>query len=84
MNIVITGCFNGEARGHHGRTEVKNMISAAGHKGCSEVTSKTDCLVVGTAVVAGHEPGPAKLAKADELGVKRITLSELRAILAAA
>lgn len=83
MNIVITGCFNEEARGHHGRDEVKRTITAAGHRVRSEVTRNTDYLVVGTAMVAGHEPGPAKLAKADELGVPRITLSQLQALLAA-
>lgn len=83
MNIVITGCFNCEARGHHGRDEVKRMILSAGHNVRSEVTSKTDYLVVGTAMVAGHDAGPSKLQKADDLGVERITLSQLQELLTA-
>ena len=83
LNIVITGCFNEEAMGHHGRDELKQTIIAAGHKVQSDVSKTTDYLVVGHAVVPGHEPGPSKLAKADKLGVKVIYLSQLKELLAA-
>ena len=83
MNIVITGCFTEEAIGHYGRTAVKNQIEQAGHKVRSELSSKTDYLVIGTAV-PGRPPGPSKLAQAKALGVKIITLPELKAVLRAA
>lgn len=83
MNIVITGCFNEQAIGHYGRTEVKNMIERRGHKVRSEVTNTTDYLCIGTAV-SGRPPGPAKLRQARDLGVKVVTLSELLDVLNAA
>ena len=83
MNIVITGCFNEEVVGHHGRDELKQSIIAAGHKVQSGVSKTTDYLVVGHAVVPGHGPGESKLAKADKLGVPVIYLSQLKELLAA-
>lgn len=83
LNIVITGCFTEQALGHYGRTEVKATIEAAGHKVRSELSSKTDYLVIGTAVPS-RPPGPSKLAQAKALGVKVITNQQLLALLQAA
>ena len=83
LNIVISGCFNEQAIGHFGRNDVKAMILNAGHKVQSDISSKTDYLVIGTAV-AGRPPGPSKIKKAQELDVKVITLDELYSILDAA
>ena len=82
MNIVITGCFTQQAIGHYGRTKVRAFIMKAGHNVRSELSSKTDYLVIGTAV-PGRPPGPSKLNQAKALGVKIITLTELQALLAA-
>lgn len=77
LNIVITGVFNGNAMGHHGRDELKRIIRAAGHKVCSEVTGRTDYLVV------GDSPGPSKMERAAALGTRQITDAQLRRIVAA-
>ena len=63
--VVISGTFE-----HHSRDEYKAMIEAHGGKNGSGVTSKTSLLL------AGANMGPAKLEKAEKLGVKIISEDE--------
>ena len=63
--VVISGTFE-----HHSRDEYKAMIEAHGGKNGSGVTSKTSLLL------AGANMGPAKLEKAEKLGVKIISETE--------
>ena len=65
LTIVISGTFE-----HHSRDEYKAMIEAHGGKNGSSVTSKTSILL------AGANMGPAKLEKAEKLGVKIISEAE--------
>lgn len=65
LTIVISGTFE-----HHSRDEYKAMIEAHGGKNGSGVTSKTSFLL------AGANMGPAKLEKAEKLGVKIISETE--------
>ncbi len=65
LTIVISGTFE-----HHSRDEYKAMIEAHGGKNGSGVTSKTSLLLVGANM------GPAKLEKAEKLGVKIISEAE--------
>ena len=66
MTIVISGNFS------ISRDEMKALIEANGGKNSSSVSGKTSFLL------AGEKPGPEKLRKAAELGVKVISESELR------
>ncbi len=59
MKIVISGVFR-----HHSRDEYKAMIEQYGGKNIGSISSKTSC------VLAGENMGPAKLQKAEKLGVK--------------
>ena len=61
MIIVISGVFR-----QHSRDEYKAMIEANGGKNASSISSKT------TFVLAGDNMGPAKLEKAQALGIKII------------
>jgi len=81
LNIVITGCFNKSAIDGYGRQAVRSMIAHCGHKVCSELSSKTDYLCIGTANVPGRGVGPAKMQKAKALGIPVITLDQLQALL---
>ena len=65
LTIVISGTFE-----HHSRDEYKAIIEAHGGKNGSGVTSKTSLLL------AGAHMGPAKLEKAEKLGVKIISETE--------
>ena len=65
LTIVISGTFE-----HHSRDEYKTMIEAHGGKNGSGVTSKTSLLL------AGANMGPAKLEKAEKLGVKIVSEAE--------
>ncbi|MBR5176327.1 MAG: NAD-dependent DNA ligase LigA [Bacteroidales bacterium] len=58
--IVISGNFS------ISRDEMKRLIEANGGKNSSSVSGKTDFLL------AGSKPGPEKIRKAEELGVKII------------
>ena len=65
LTIVISGTFE-----QHSRDEYKAMIEAHGGKNGSGVTSKTSLLL------AGANMGPAKLEKAEKLGVKIVSEAE--------
>lgn len=59
LTIVISGTFS-----EHSRDEYKSMIEQHGGKNSGSVSGKTDY------ILAGDNTGPAKLAKAEKLGVK--------------
>ena len=59
LSIVISGTFE-----RYSRDELKQLIEAHGGKNVSSISSKTDY------VLAGANMGPAKLEKANALGVK--------------
>jgi len=59
MKIVISGVF-----AHHSREEYKAMIEQNGGKNVSSISSAT------TFVLAGENMGPAKLEKAQKLGIE--------------
>ena len=63
--IVISGVFE-----HHSRDEYKKMIEENGGKNSSSISKKTDF------VFAGANMGPAKLEKAQSLGVQIINEDE--------
>lgn len=66
--IVISGNFSVS------RDDMKALIEAHGGKNSSSVSGKTDYLL------AGEKPGPEKMKKAGDLGVKVISESEFYAI----
>ena len=57
--IVISGTFE-----HHSRDEYKEMIELHGGKNTGSISKKTDF------ILAGENMGPAKLEKAEKLGVE--------------
>ena len=61
LTIVISGTFS-----KHSRDEYKALIEQNGGKNGSSVSGKTDY------ILAGENMGPAKLQKAEKLGVKII------------
>lgn len=61
LTIVISGTFS-----KHSRDEYKALIEQNGGKNASSVSGKTDY------ILAGENMGPAKLQKAEKLGVKII------------
>lgn len=61
LSIVISGTFT-----KHSREEYKEMIERNGGKNVGSVSSRTDY------ILAGENMGPAKLEKAQKLGVKII------------
>ncbi len=65
QSIVISGVFV-----HHSRDEYKALIEKNGGKNVGSISSKTSF------VLAGSNMGPAKLEKAQKLGVKIITEDE--------
>ena len=69
LTFVITGTLAGMTR-----DEAKALIIANGGKASGSVSKKTSYLL------AGENPG-SKLTKAEELGVKVISLEELEGIL---
>ncbi len=72
-NIVVSGKF-----AEHSRDELKTLIEAHGGKNQSGVAANTDF------IVAGENMGPAKLQKAQKLGVRIVSESEFMAIIATA
>lgn len=69
--IVITGNFSVS------RDEIKRLIEANGGKNSSSISGKTSFLLAGT------KPGPEKMKKVEELGVKVISEAEFRNMLPA-
>jgi DNA ligase (NAD+) len=69
-NIVISGKFL-----DHTRDELKELIELHGGKNQSGVSANTDF------IVAGENMGPAKLQKAEKLGVKILSESEFIALI---
>lgn len=69
--IVITGTYS------ISRDEMKALIEAHGGKPTSSISAKT------AFVLAGDNPGPEKVKKAEELGVKMISEEELYAMIGA-
>ncbi|MDR0700348.1 MAG: NAD-dependent DNA ligase LigA [Tannerella sp.] len=65
LTIVISGTF-----ARHSRDEYKSMIEQHGGKNSSSISGKTDY------VLAGDNMGPAKLEKAQKLGIKIINETE--------
>lgn len=65
LSIVISGVFS-----HHSREEYKEMIERNGGKNVRSISSKTSF------VLAGENMGPAKLEKAQKLGVRIINEDE--------
>ena len=70
-SIVISGVFN-----HHSRDEYKEMIANHGGKNVGSISKKTDF------VLAGENMGPAKLEKANKLGIRIIDEDTFLKILA--
>jgi len=68
--LVITGTFV-----HYSRDEIRDMIERNGGKNASGVSKNTDYLVAGDGV------GPAKMEKAQSLGVKVISEEEFLTML---
>ena len=65
-SFVISGVFT-----HHSRDEYKSLIEGLGGKIASSISSKTNY------VLAGANMGPAKLAKATDLGITVLSEDEL-------
>ena len=65
-SFVISGVFT-----HHSRDEYKSLIEGLGGKIASSISSKTNY------VLAGANMGPAKLAKATDLGITMLSEDEL-------
>lgn len=72
-SFVISGKFTG-----HSRDELKVLIELHGGRNLAAVSGSVDYLV------AGEKMGPAKLKKAEKLGVKIISEQELETMLAGA
>ena len=68
--IVISGIFN-----HHSRDEYKKIIEANGGKNSGSISSKTSF------ILAGENMGPAKLEKANKLGIKIINEEQFLSII---
>jgi len=64
-SIVISGVFQ-----HHSRDEYKLIIEQNGGKNVSSISSKTSF------ILAGDNMGPAKLEKAQKLGIGIVTEEE--------
>lgn len=69
-NVVVSGKFT-----LHSRDELKSLIELHGGKNQSGVSSNTDF------IVAGENMGPAKLQKAEKLGVKILSEQEFIALI---
>jgi len=65
LTFVISGTF-----ARHSRDEYKQLIERHGGRNASAISGKTDYLL------AGENMGPAKLAKAEKLGVKLLNEDE--------
>lgn len=70
MSIIISGTFE-----RHTREELKTLIEQNGGKNVTSISSKTNLLV------AGANMGPAKMEKAQKLGVKIIDENDFEQML---
>lgn len=70
LSIVISGVFT-----HHSRDEYKEMIENNGGKNVGSVSKSTSF------ILAGENMGPAKLEKANKLGVRLVSEEEFLAML---
>ena len=70
QSIVISGVFE-----HHSRDEYKALIEQHGGKNVSSISTKTSF------ILAGSNMGPAKLQKAEALGIKLVSEDEFLAML---
>ena len=70
QSIVISGVFT-----HHSRDEYKDLIEKNGGKNVGSISTKTSF------ILAGENMGPAKLEKAQKLGVKIMSEDEFLALL---
>ncbi len=70
LSIVISGVFT-----HHSRDEYKTMIETNGGKNVGSVSKSTSF------ILAGENMGPAKLEKAQKLGVRLVDENEFLAML---
>ena len=71
LSIIISGVFQ-----HHSRDEYKAIIEKNGGKNVGSISAKTSF------VLAGANMGPAKLEKAQKLGVKIVNEDEFLQMLA--
>lgn len=69
-SIVISGVFH-----HHSRDEYKQMIEQHGGKNVGSISSKTSF------ILAGENMGPAKLEKAEKLGITIMNEDDFLALL---
>lgn len=69
-SFIISGVFT-----HHSRDEYKSLIEGLGGKIASSISSKTNY------VLAGANMGPAKLAKATDLGITILSEDELLSLI---
>ncbi len=70
QSVVISGVFQ-----HHSRDEYKLLIEQHGGKNVGSISGKTSF------ILAGDNMGPAKLEKANKLGIKIMTEDEFLAII---
>ena len=70
-NFVISGVFE-----NHSRDQLKEMIEAHGGKNLAAVSANVDY------IIAGRNMGPAKLQKAEKLGIKLISEDEFEEMIA--
>ena len=70
QSIVISGVFT-----HHSRDEYKDLIEKNGGKSVGSISAKTSF------ILAGENMGPAKLEKAQKLGVQIMSEDEFLALL---
>lgn len=70
MSVLISGTFS-----RYSRDELKTLIEQNGGKNVSSVSSKTDLFLTGDKI------GPAKLVKAEKLGIKMISEDEFLALI---
>ena len=70
QSIVISGVFE-----HHSRDEYKEMIERNGGKNVGSISSKTSF------ILAGANMGPAKLEKAQKLGIRILSENEFLKLL---
>lgn len=71
QSIVISGTFS-----HHSRGEYKTLIEQHGGKNVSSISKKTSF------ILAGENMGPAKLEKAEKLGIRLVNETDFLSMIA--